>query len=132
MTIFETQSAKYKVVRSVEHQVHAHSYWHELEVFYYALKNADDTQAHPHENTQLMDCKGELTKLKGPTYKPGHIMDTYMDFIMAYKQLLQHTKYTVKLQWVKGHADENKKAKPDSITKLERGNIKCDEAAKDY
>ena len=54
-------------------------------------------------------------------------MDTDMDMVMAYKQLPQHTKHTVKFQWVMGHVDEKKKTKPETIMKLEGENIECDE-----
>ena len=33
-------------------------------------------------------------------------MDTDIKLVVAYKQLLQHTKHTVKSQWVMRHADE--------------------------
>ena len=52
-----------------------------------------------------------------------------MDLFMAYMQLLNHTKHTLKSQWAMGHADEKKKAKSESIKKLERDNIDYDEAA---
>ena len=38
-------------------------------------------------------------------------MDTDMDLVMAYKQLLQYIKHTVKFQWAMGHADEKKNQK---------------------
>ena len=63
----------------------SHSYCHQLEVFYYALKDADDIPELPREIDQLIDCKGALTKLKGTIHKPGHTMDTDMDLVMAYK-----------------------------------------------
>ena len=46
--LFETPTEKRRVVRTVEHQVHAHSYQHELEIFYYALKDAEEMLEHPH------------------------------------------------------------------------------------
>ena len=62
------------------------------------LKDADDILEYPHKTTQLLDCKGALNKLEGTIYKPGHTMETDMDLVMAYTQLLQHTKHTVKFQ----------------------------------
>ena len=40
-----------------EHQVHARPYRHEIEIFYFALKYAEEMVDHPHLIIQYMDCK---------------------------------------------------------------------------
>ena len=61
-------------MQTVEHQVHAHSYQHELEMFYYTLKYAEEMPEHPHVIVQYMDCKGGLTKFEKEIHKPSHTM----------------------------------------------------------
>ena len=75
---------KQRLIKYIECPIQAYSCHHELKVFYYVLKDE-----HPREMTQLMDCKGGLTKPEGTTYKPWHRMDTDMDLVITYTQLLQ-------------------------------------------
>ena len=71
------------MVRTVEHQVHTHSYRHELEMFYFALRDADDILENPHVIGQYMDCKEGLTKLEKKIYKLSHMMSTDMGLVLA-------------------------------------------------
>jgi len=125
--LFETPTEKRRVVRTVEHQVHAHSYRHELEIFYYALKDAKEMLEHPHVIVQCMDCNGGLTKLEKDIYNPSHTMSTDMDLVLVYKKLIKDSKHTIILKWVLGQAEEKKKAKPTTITPIEHENVAFDE-----
>ena len=98
--LFETPTEKRRAVRTVEHQVHAHYYQHELEIVYYARKDIEKMLEHPHLIVQYMDCKGGLTKLEKEIYKPSHTMSTYINLILAYKKLIKDSKHTMILKWV--------------------------------
>jgi ribonuclease HI len=128
--LFETRDAKRRVVRSFEHQVHAHSYRAELETFYHALKDADDLLQTSHDITQRMDNEGGIKKLEQPIIRPSQTMDTDMDIVMAYNELREKSKHRISHKWVMGHADEKREKKTD-ITPFEWENIECDEEADD-
>ena len=73
-------------MRTVEHQIYAYSYIHELGIFYSALKDVDEMLEHPHVIVQYMDCQGDLTKPEIDVYKPSQTMSAYMDVVLVYKK----------------------------------------------
>ena len=127
--ILEEHNKKRRVARSLEHQRHAHSYRHELETFYHALKDAEDRLIHPHNIIQRMDNEGGLISLAKPIRAPRDTMRTDMDLVMAYNELRDNSKHVITHEWVMGHADVKKKDKPETITPWEHENIECDEEA---
>jgi ribonuclease HI len=125
------QRQKRRASLPLERQTHSHSYRHELETFYLALKDAADVLTKPHHITQYMDCEAALTALALPPQKPSHNMVTDADLIMARAHLKSIIPHTVTEKWVLGHASEKKKHAPETITSLERDNSECDADAEE-
>ena len=127
--LFNERSNKRRVALPLEHQIHSHSFRHEIETFYHALKDAEERLMFPHHIDQHMDCESGLTKLNAPITTPRNTMATYMNLVMAYKKRVDESKHTINRHWVMGHADVKKRDKPEEITPLQYDNTACDNEA---
>ena len=55
--LYSTKGKKRRVATPLDKQEHSHSYRHEMETYYHALKDATEQLKHPHKIHQYMDCK---------------------------------------------------------------------------
>ena len=98
--LLNERSNKRGVALPLQHQLHSHSFRHEIETFYHALKDTNERLMYPHQIDQHMDCESGLIKLNAPITTSRHTMATDMDLVMAYKQLEGESKYTINRKWV--------------------------------
>ena len=126
-----TRDEKRWVAQPLKHQDHSHSYRHELEIFYLALRVADTKLQLPHQITQYMDHKATFKLLETDIYKPGQTLGMDYNIIMSHTKLKDESKHTVTGKWAMGHVREKKKECHEAITAIEDDNSECNADTED-